>query len=111
MSGSGKIVTTVRLYDETVPSSWGIEEINRFKERAIKSALRWEPFLSVTAKDIGCLAERYARTMKSNTKGDIQSIKRMFESANLQIKHIEMTEVSGELVPSKYARIVASAAS
>lgn len=103
----GVVVTTVRIHDSTPPARDTEKLVLDFRSRATQRAIRWRPFIHVTPERLGQLAEAYARRMKSVVLGDVDHICTMFAGAGLEVAHHELATVPGELMPSRYLRIVA----
>lgn len=107
LSSTGRIVTTIRVYDRALPLSSSEERYERFRRRAQQRARPWLPYLDIGENELAELADAYARRMQSHSKGDREQIKALFEGANLRILSEEVAGVEGELSPTRYLRIVA----
>ena len=104
----GRIVTTVRVHESHNLVRSTEDAIVEFKERARVRAGRWRAFVRKTPAEIAELAETYARKMRSESLGDVQDIRSLFDEAGLSVSSIEEASVAGELYPTNYARIIAT---
>jgi hypothetical protein len=100
-----RLVTTIRIHEKSLTARDPETAIKDFRERAMKRARRWEPFLRKSSVEIGELAEVYARSMRSNPIGDEIEIKSLLETAGFEIVTSQVGEVPGELFPTVYLRV------
>jgi len=103
----GAAVTTVRIHESAAPARDTEKLISDFRSRAVQRAIRWKPFIRITPERLGQLSEVYARRMKSVVLGDPDRVRAIFSRAGLRMAYNELASVPGELMPSRYLRIVA----
>lgn len=108
LNDNGIVVTTVRIHDEkhVCPSVPTEEAVLNFRKKAELRMTAWERHINLTAEEMGDRAERYARKMVSNCLGTKEDILNEIVACGLCVKHIEDVELSGELYPSRYIRVV-----
>lgn len=106
----GIVVTTIRVHDEKhiCPDIPTDEAVQNFKVKAMKRAAVWEKYINLTVDELGEKAEYYAKTMVSNNLGTKEHILETIKGCGFKLNHIEDAEVSGELYPSRYIRVVLS---
>lgn len=100
----GSIVTTVRIYglNDAIGTS---EDIRDFVDRATSRWTQYQGQLGPGSKEIIERAEIYARHMISNSLGSKEIVLEKL-SRSFQIVYSEATDVQGELLPSRYLRLV-----
>ncbi len=106
----GIAVTTIRVHDEkhVCPDIPLEDAVQKFKAKAIERSAVWERHINLTADEMGEKAEYYARTMVSNHLGTKEHIIETIKKCGFKLNYIEDVEVSGELYPSRYIRVVLS---
>lgn len=106
LKSNGKVITTVRIYENNKQKSQ--EEINKnveeFTERAKVRSKCLENITKLNSEQIAQMANVYAKNMKSNSLGNKNDIIKMF--ANFECKTIVKTVV-GEFSETKYLEIFA----
>lgn len=110
LKNGGIAVTTIRVHDDNhicpdVPTE---EAVQKFKAKAIERSAVWERHINLTADEVGEKAEHYAKTMVSNHLGTKEHILGTIKNCGFKLNYIEDVEVSGELYPSRYIRVVLS---
>lgn len=108
LNPGGIAVTTVRVHDENhaCPKEPLETAVQKFKEKAIQRMEVWERHINLTTEEMGEKAEAYARTMVSNYLGTKEHILEEIKNCGFSVDYIEDVEVSGELYPSRYIRLV-----
>jgi ubiquinone/menaquinone biosynthesis C-methylase UbiE len=101
----GRVITTVRMHDKTIPARSEEEAIRDFKERAIQGFKRWEPYLNIGISKVADLSETYARKMISNKLGSKDEVLGLIKSCGFNILEQELGNVPGELYPTVYLRL------
>lgn len=108
LNPGGIVVTTVRIHDEkhVCPPTPSEETVQRFKKKALSRMEIWERHINLTADEIGEKVENYAKKMVSNYLGTKESLLTAIEECGFNIDFIDDVEVSGELYPSRYLRLL-----
>jgi SAM-dependent methyltransferase len=101
----GLLLTTVRSY-EPLTTSDREAAIDRFQQRSITRAQRWQSYLSRSPAEIGTLAGNYARKMKSWSLGDDAAVEELMRSSGFQLLDCRRKDVPGELEPTVYLELM-----
>ena len=103
----GKVVTTLRYYNQNYkhgdPSK---EELNRFIEKFHARYKKWKPVMHIAEEKLELMVKTYAESMKSSNLGQLEDILNIAKECGFTIELTEKVEVSGELYPSAYCRLV-----
>jgi hypothetical protein len=105
LSVNGVIITTVRAHAEAIAGRTLEEAVAQFGQRATKRWRKWSSLTGVPVSEVSKRAEYYAREMVSNAIGDEASVVRLLEEKFDVVSH-ELAAVPGELVPTKYLRVI-----
>ena len=108
LTDQGKIVTTARIDNAPSPVKASQSQAFIFSEKAVEFAKRWQEFVSLSPEEVRSMARIYAENMISYPFKNLEEIERLFIRCGFVFTHIEEAILKGEMMPTKYAEVIAA---